>query len=56
MYTDYWKYEIRDIDSDTLLKTETGFESESDAELQAKMDASLENIKNYYIRTIQQHI
>jgi len=49
----YWAYEIRDNDTDTVLKTDTGFESESDAELQASMEAKADNIKNYYIRTLQ---
>lgn len=47
-----WKYEIYDSITDKLLKTDTNFTSESDAELQAKMDAKVENIKNYYIRTL----
>ena len=49
----YWSYEIRDNDSHKILRTDTGFESESDAEQQAKMEANTENIKNFYVRTIQ---
>lgn len=49
----YWSYEIRDNDSHKILRTDTGFESESDAEQQAKMEANAENIKNFYVRTIQ---
>ena len=41
----YWSYEIRDNDSHKILRTDTGFESESDAEQQAKMEANAENIK-----------
>jgi hypothetical protein len=49
----YWAYEIHDRDTDNLLAFETGFESESEAEFQATMDAKVENIKNFYIRTLQ---
>ena len=49
----YWSYEIRDKDSHRILRTDTGFESESDAEQQAKMEANAENIKNFYVRTMQ---
>lgn len=49
----YWAYEIHDRDTDSLLAFETGFESESEAEFQATMDAKVENIKNFYIRTLQ---
>lgn len=48
-----WAYEIRDNDSHDLLKTERGFETESDAELQAQMEIKVDNIKNCYIRTYQ---
>lgn len=49
----YWTYEIIDNDTKTVLKTDSGFESESDAELQASMEAKCDNIKNYHIRTFQ---
>ena len=48
-----WAYEIHDKDSNDTLVTVSGFESESDAEQQATMDAQLHNIKNYYIRTVE---
>jgi len=48
-----WTYEVRDKDTDVLLLTEGGFETESDAETQAIMEAKLRNIKNFCIRTLQ---
>ena len=48
-----WSYEIRDIDSDAVLRVDSGYETESDAELQAQMEAKADNIKHYYIRTFQ---
>lgn len=48
-----WAYEICDKSSHTVLQTDRGFESESDAELQAAMEAKAENIKNFYVRTFQ---
>ena len=48
-----WSYEIRDNTTDEILKTDFGFETESDAELQAMMEAKADNIKGYYIRTFQ---
>ena len=49
----YWTYEIRDNDTGLLLKTDGGFESESDAEMQAQLEAKASNIKNYHTRTFQ---
>ena len=48
-----WGYEILDKDSDTVLMSDRGFETKEDAELQAKMEAKAENIKNYRIVTFQ---
>ena len=48
-----WKYEIRDKDSHRTLTEREGFVSEEDALLQGKMDADVDNIKNYYIHTVQ---
>ena len=48
-----WSYEIRDMETGNVLKTDFGFETESDAELQAVMEAKADNIKGYYIRTFQ---
>lgn len=49
----YWAYEIHDKDTDSLLVFETGFESESEAEFQATIDAKMKNMDNFYIRTLQ---
>ena len=49
----YWTYEIRDKDTDTILATVSGFETENDAKEQASMDANITNIKNYYISTVE---
>ena len=48
-----WAYEMLDKSSHTILRTDRGFDSESDAELQAAMEAKAENIKNFYVRTFQ---
>lgn len=48
-----WKYEMRDKDSHRTLAEREGFVSEEDALLQGKMDADVDNIKNYYIHTVQ---
>ena len=48
-----WGYRIIDNDSDTTLKTDTGFETEADAEEQAKMEIRADNIKNARIETFQ---
>lgn len=48
-----WKYEMKDKDSHRTLAEREGFVSEEDALLQGKMDADVDNIKNYYIHTIQ---
>ena len=50
----FWKYEIYSRNDDSLLLSDGGFETEEDAELQADMEARCENIKNYYIRTMQE--
>lgn len=50
----WWSYEIRDMETHALLKKDTGFETEEDAELQGQMDAKVDNIKNYYVRTLQE--
>ena len=47
-----WSYEIRDKDIEILLKDRKGFDCENDAMTQAVMDATVENIKNYYIKTV----
>ena len=49
----YWSYEVRDKESDTVLFTDSEFETENDAECQADMEAKERNIKNYYIHTFQ---
>lgn len=51
-----WKYELRSNEDDSLLLTESGFETEEDAYLQGKMEAKAGNIKNYHIRTLQEWI
>ena len=48
-----WKYEIRDRDTDALLKDRNGFGSEVDAEVQGTMDAAVIGIKNHYVRTLR---
>lgn len=48
-----WKYEIRDNESKTVLLEGEGLETEIDAIEQARMEANCENIKNFYIRTVQ---
>lgn len=48
-----WKYEIRDKNSNRTLAEREGFVSKEDALLQGKMDADVDNIKNYYIHTVQ---
>ena len=52
----FWTYEMYDRQTGALLKSDTGFETESDAELQANMDAKADNVKNYYIRTKQEWV
>ena len=49
-----WSYELRDVATHELLKKDSGFETESDAELQGNMEAKAENIKNYFVRTVQE--
>ena len=44
-----WYYKIRGRGSGTLLKSRSGFKNKEDAETQAKMEASLENIKDYEV-------
>ena len=51
--TENWKYEIRDKDTDALLKEQSGFDSETDAETQGVMDAAVIGIKNHYVRTLR---
>ena len=46
-----WYYKIRGRRSGTLLKSRSGFKNKEDAETQAKMEASLENIKDYEVET-----
>lgn len=46
-----WSYEIRDIETRKLLMSVGSFDSESDAREQARMEASLHNIKGYSIFT-----
>ena len=48
-----WKYEIRDNDTDNLLRQQSGFDSETDAETQGAMDAAVIGIKNCYVRTLR---
>lgn len=48
-----WGYEVRDWKTHTLLKKESGFLSEWDAELQGNMEVSADNIKGCYVRTIE---
>jgi hypothetical protein len=48
-----WSYEVCDKGSDTVLFTDSEFETENDAECQADMEAKERNIKNYYIHTFQ---
>ena len=48
-----WKYEIRDKDTDSLLKSQSGFDSEADAEMQGEMDAAAIGIRNHYVRTLR---
>jgi len=45
-----FRYEICDRLSLTVLKTHSGYSTEDDARLQAKMEATVENIKNYNIK------
>ena len=49
----YWKYEVRDVNTDTVLLEESGFDTESEAEIQGRMDAKVENLKDFFVRTIQ---
>ena len=49
----WWAYEIRDKDTHMVLKSDSEFDTEEDAGIQAEMDARVENIKNFYIRTFQ---
>ena len=48
-----WKYEIRDNESRAVLLEDEGFDTETDAIEQAKMEADCRNIKNFYISTAQ---
>ena len=48
-----WTYEIRDNETHQLLLDSKGFDTESDAELQAHMEIKARNIKNCYVRTFQ---
>ena len=48
-----WKYEIRDNESKAVLLEDEGYDTEADAEEQAKMEAACRNIKNFYISTAQ---
>ena len=48
-----WKYEIRDKDSDRLIVEDTGFDSETDAEMQGVIAAEGFHIQNYCVRTLR---
>ena len=48
-----WTYRIIDNDTGTVLMRREGFMSEEDAELQAFMDARLENVKNFHVSVIR---
>ena len=48
-----WAYEIYANGTNNLLLRDKGFETEEEAELQAKMDMKVWNIKNAFIRTLQ---
>lgn len=50
-----WKYEIRSNEDDSLLLEDFGFETESEAELQASMEAKVQNLKGYIIRTTDKY-
>ena len=46
-----WAFEIIDKNTNSLLLTDSGYTSESEAEYYANMDVKLYNFTNYYIRT-----
>ncbi len=46
-----WAYEIIDDKSKKVVLRDTGFESESEAEYFANIDARIADIKNYSLRT-----
>ena len=48
-----WKYEIRDKDSDRLIMEDTGFDGETDAEMQGVMAAEGLHLQNYCVRTLR---
>lgn len=48
-----WTYEILDQETDEVLKTESGFDTESDAEMQAELEIKADRIRGCYIRTLQ---
>ena len=47
-----WKYEVYSKKTNELLFSDTGFNSEYEAEYFAKIEANSRKIKDYYIRTI----
>ena len=50
-----WKYEIRSkSSSDEILMENSGFETEEDAQKQGIMDADMNDLKNWYIITLQE--
>lgn len=48
-----WGYRITDTATGRILKEDTGFETEADAEEQARMEISADNIKGACVSTFQ---
>lgn len=46
-----WTFEVISKESQKVLIRDTGFVSESEAEYYANLDAKIQNVTNYYIRT-----
>lgn len=49
----YWAYEIYDSNTNQLIETDSGFETESEAETHGHIIARAEHLSNYYVRTLQ---
>lgn len=47
-----WTYQIIDSQTDKVIRTDNGFENESDAETQARMEINADTIRGAYIRTL----
>lgn len=49
-----WCFEVIDTKTNQVLMSDNGFDSESEAEYYAKIDARAAKLTNYYVRTYEQ--